>query len=213
MPALATLALVLGSALAPAGPPVPAAVADALRRAVPVAGGRLEIAEYRPTLPQGCLVARAEVPAPVAGSGRVAVRLEGSLPSGALCDGWAFARVRLLAPVLVASRSLRTGDPIAGAVAPEERELLPGRLSPSMLPADAVAARNVSLGQALDERDLRLGPTPGEAVTVVIQFGSLRVEQPGRSVPCARGRACALTPAGKRVEGTWRDGRLYVDSP
>ncbi len=60
---------------------------------------------------------------------------------------------------------------------------------------------------------MRLGPAPGEAVTIVIQLGSLRVEQPGRAVPCARGRACALTPTGKRVEGTWRDDRLYVDSP
>jgi len=212
MPALATLALLV--AALPAGAErAPQAVADALRRAVPVEGGRVEISDYRPTLPRGCEVARAEVSGPLATSGRVALRLGGRMPGGTGCDGWAWARVRLLAPVLVASRALRAGEPLSGAVSPEERELSPGRVAASRLSPDAVAARPLAAGQALDEADLRVGPAPGESVVLVVHMGSLRVEQAGRAVPCSRGHACALTANGKRVEGSWQDGRILVSSP
>ena len=188
-------------------------MAQALDRSVAVPGARLEVADYRPELPGGCVVSRAEPPAPLTGSGRVALRLAGTLPGGAPCSGWAWARVRLLAPVLVARSALRAGDPLAGVVAPEEREMSAARSPLSRIPAGAVAARPVSPGQVLDERDLRTGPRPGDPVTVVIRLGSLQVEQPGQSRPCARGRACALVPSGRRVEGSWREGRLFVESP
>jgi len=204
--ALASAAL----ATAPAGAPPP--VAEALRRAAP-AGGRVEVTEYRPTLPKGCAVDRAEVSSPIAASGRVPVRLMGKLEGGRICDGWAWARVRLVAPVLVASRAVREGEPLAGAVASEERELVPGRLSASRLTPEAVASRAVAAGQALEEKDLRYGPAPGEPVILVLELGSLRVEEPGRAIPCLRDRGCALTPTGKRVEGTWQGGRLLVSSP
>jgi len=194
----------------PAG--TPSQVAAALRRAAP-AGDRVEVTEYRPTLPQGCAVDRAEVPQAVTASGRVPVHLEGRLGSGQGCDGWAWARVRVVAPVLVTSRSLREGEPLAGAVATEQRELVPGRLSLSELAPEVVASRPLPAGQLLEEKDLRYGPPPGEPVVIVIQMGSLRVEEPGRAIPCVRDRACALTPAGKRVEGTWQGGRLFVSSP
>jgi len=206
MTALATLALF--AAALPAG-----AVAEALRRAVPVPDGHVEISDYRPTLPAGCEVARAELSGSLSSSGRVALRLAGRLPGGAICDGWAWAKVRLLAPVLVASRALRAGEPLSGAVAAEERELAPGRLSATKLAPEAVAARPVPAGQALSEADVRVGPAPGEAVTLVVQMGALRVEQPGRAVPCERGHVCALTATGKRVEGSWQDGRILVSTP
>jgi hypothetical protein len=75
-----------------------------------------------------------------------------------------------------------------------------------------VAERPIAAGQVLEERDLRLGPTPGDDVTVIIRLGTLRVEQVGRAVPCRRGRACAQMPSGKRVEGSWQGGRILVES-
>jgi len=209
---VALFLLVAATAL-PATALAPPPVAQALDRAVPLPGARVEVTDYRPDLPGGCALSRAEVPAPVTGSGRVAVRLSGTLPGGAPCDGWAWARVRLLASVLVASRPLNAGEPLTGAVGSQEREITSGRSPLARLPADAVAGRALAAGQVLEERDLRSGPAPGEPVTVVIRLGSLRVEQPGRSVPCVRGRACALMPSGKRVEGAWQGGRIVVESP
>lgn len=212
MPALATGALLVAALAASPGEPPPP-VAEALRRAVPLPSARVEVTEYLPTLPPGCAVSRAEVKEAVTGSGRVPVHLAGSLRSGGGCDGWAWARVRVVAPVLVAARAVREGEPLAGAVAAEERELIPGRLSPAKLFPEAVATRPLSAGQAIEEKDLRYGPAPGEPVSIVIQLGALRVEEPGRAIPCARDRGCALTPTGKRVEGSWQGDHLLVSSP
>jgi hypothetical protein len=76
-----------------------------------------------------------------------------------------------------------------------------------------VAGRPLAAGQVVDERDLRVGPALGDAVTVTIHSGGIRVEQSGRAVPCSRGRACAQMPSGKRVEGSWQGGRIVVESP
>jgi hypothetical protein len=197
----------------PANVLAPPAVVQALGRAAPFPGARVEVADYRPEVPTSCAVARAELPAPLAGSGRVALRLSGSLPGGKPCDGWAWAQVRVTAPVLVASRPVPAGAPLAGAVSAEEREVRGGRAPLGSLPPGATAGRALSTGQALDERDLRSGPTTGDTVTVVIRLASIEVEQPGRAIPCARGRACAQMPSGKRVEGAWRGGRIVVESP
>jgi hypothetical protein len=211
-PTATLLALLLAApGLAAALPPAP--VVEAFDRAVPVHGGRVEIADYRPELAAHCTVTRAELPSPLAGSGRIPVRLSGALPEGGPCDGWGWAVVRVLAPVLVTSRAVPAGSPLSGAVTSSERELLAGRSPISRLPADAVASRPMAAGQVVDERDLRVGPAVGDAVTVTIRFGGLRVEQSGRAVPCSRGRACAQMPSGKRVEGTWQDGRILVESP
>lgn len=211
LPATVVLLLLSAPARAAALPPAP--VVEAFDRAVPIPGARVEIADFRPELVARCTVIRAELPAPLAGSGRIAVRLTGTLPEGGPCDGWGWAVVRVLAPVLVAHRAVPVGSPLLDAVAPGERELLPGRTPLSRLPAGAVAGRPLAAGQVLDDRDLRSGPGLGDAVTVLIRLGGLRVEQVGRAVPCSRGHACAQMPSGKRVEGTWRDGRLLVEAP
>ena len=178
-----------------------------------VPGARLEVVDYQPSLPAGCGVARADAPGPVAASGRVALRLSGTLPGGAPCDGWAWARVRVFGPALVVTRALRAGEPLAEAVAPGEREIAPGRAPLARLPAGAVAERPLASGMFVEERDLRLGPRPGEPVAVVVRLGGLLVEQPGHAVACSRGRACALMPSGRRVEGSFENGRIVVGSP
>jgi len=192
---------------------VPAPVLDGLSRATAVPGARVEVVDWQPSLPPACTVDRAAPPGTLAGSGRVAVRLSGTRPGGGPCDGWGWARVRLFAPGLVSARAIQPGEPLAGSVATEEREVAAGRAPLSALPAGAVADRALRAGQAIEPRDLRTGPRPGEAVSVVIRLGSLEVEQPGHAVPCSRGRACAVVPSGRRLEGSWRDGRLVVESP
>jgi hypothetical protein len=211
------LTAILALALAVAAPPspagVPSPVALGLARAVRAPGARLEVADYQASLPPGCAVARADPSSPVAASGRVALRLFGALPGGAPCDGWAWARVRLFAPALVTTRPVRAGEPLAEAVASGEREIVPGRAPLARLPAGAVAERPLASGLVVEERDLRTGPRPGEPVAVVVRLGGLLVEQPGHAVACSRGRACALMPSGRRVEGTFEDGRIVVESP
>jgi hypothetical protein len=50
-------------------------------------------------------------------------------------------------------------------------------------------------------------------VVAVIVAGALRVEQQARALPCRAGRACALLPSGRRVEGAWHAGRIVVEAP
>lgn len=191
---------------------VPAPVVEALARGVHLPEARVEASDFRPELPQGCTVIAAELPGPLTTSGRIPVRLSGSLPDGERCSGWGWVVARLVAPALVASRAIPAGTPLEGAVTRQERELRAGQSPVFPLPAGAVAGRAISAGQVLEERDLRVGPVLGQDVTVLLRLGAIRVEQVGRAVPCARGRACAQMPSGKRVEGTWQGGRIHVES-
>jgi hypothetical protein len=211
-PATILLLAALAAPAAVAGA-VPSAVAEALGRAAPLPGARVEVEDFRPEVPAGCAVTRAELPAPLAGSGRVAVRISGTLPGGEACEGWGWAAVRVLSTALIAHRTVPAGSPLQDAVTPREQELRGGRPPLARLPAGAVAGRPIAAGQVVEERDLRLGPAAGDEVIVIVRLGSLRVEQAGRAVPCSRGHACAQMPSGKRVEGTWLDGRIVVESP
>jgi hypothetical protein len=108
---------------------------------------------------------------------------------------------------------VREGEALAGAVRVEERELRPGR-APQLEAEGLVAGRTIPGGTIVEAGHVR-GPSAraGEAVKVVISVGALAVEQTGRSVPCGRGRACAVLPSGRHVEGTFADGRLHVRLP
>ena len=200
---------------------IPPSLRSAVTGAITLPGARAEVLELTGALPPGCSLTRAEVPGPVSESGRVAVHLFGaSRPTasgaegrGQPCDGWAWARVRVSAPSLVTTRPLVEGDPLEGAVAAAEREVLPGRATLSVLPEGAIAARALAAGVPLDETLLRVGALPGETVAVVLHAGSLWVEQEGRAIACRRGRVCALLPSGRRVEGVWHDGRIVLGSP
>jgi hypothetical protein len=206
------LRLALALSLSLPAPEAPAPVRAALSRALALPGARLEIASWQATLPPGCAAAGAEALRPVVASGPAALRLVGRA-SGAPCEGWGWARVRVFAPSLVASRPLREGEAVAPASSPAELEVLPGRTPLAALPSGAVASRPIAAGAPIEPTSLRVGPAPGEPVAVVLRVGDVAVEQTGRALPCARGRACALLPSGRRVEGSFEGGRISVEAP
>ena len=192
---------------------LPPQLAAAVEAALATTAGRAEVLAVEGTLPAACALARAEVPRPVTASGRVAARLTGPAGAPGTCDRWAWLRVRVTAPALVTTRELADGASLEGAVRLEEREVTPGRAWLTHLPEGATAARALPANTALDDALLRLGPRPGGQVAIVMRAGALSVEREGRAVPCRRGRACALLPSGKRLEGTWHGGRIEVESP
>ncbi len=183
----------------------------AVQAALALPGARAEVLRVDGA-PAHCEVRRAEVPRPVAASGPVALRFSGSDASGRPCEAWAWAEVRLRAPALVTTRPVAIGEPLQGAVATAEREVRPGRTPLAVLPEGARADRALPAGAVLDEGTLRVGPRPGEPVTVVLRAGALAVEQRGTATSCRRGRACALLPSGRRVEGTWHGGRIELEA-
>lgn len=209
-----SLTLLLFSTSLPASASVPAPVAGALSRAASLPGSRVEVLEYRPSLQKSCVTVEAEISRPIAGSGRVALKIFGKTRTGAACTGWAFAKVQVFGKVLVTARALRTGEILDGALSSAEREVREGHVPASAIPSGAVAARPLRAGAVVDEQDLRMtGPRPGDKVTVELRAGGLSVVQVGRAVACVRGRACALLPSGKRVEGTFADGRIVMEAP
>lgn len=204
-------AMLLALSLAlPAAAPSPQLAVDA---ALAVAGGRAELAALRTSSGAGCHPGRWEALKAIEGSGQVALRFDGRRDEGTACEGFAWAKVRVLAPLAVTTRAVREGEPLLGAVSVAEREVVAGRRALTALPEGAVADRPLPAGALLDERSVRLGPQPGDPITVTLRSGALVVEQPGRAVPCSRGRVCASLPSGRRVEGRLQDGRLLVEVP
>jgi len=205
--------LLVGAALAAGGVPPPA-VQQALRRAAPD-GAEVQVAEYRESLPRGCLVQVAEIGA-VSRSSAVPLRLRGRDDQRRRpCSGWGMAQVTLIATVAVASRAIPEGHPLEGAVRLERRELRGSARPAPELARGAMAARAIAAGQVIDEAAVAPAGVrrPGEAITVLVAQGPLRIERPGRLLPCGRGRGCALLPGGARVEGTLEGNRLLVEVP
>jgi hypothetical protein len=208
--------LVLASARAPAANAavsIPPPVQSALEAASSIPQARIEVTSYAPQMPAGCHLAGAELGRTLAGSGRLAVKLVGNSKSGEACSGWAWVGVRMFARVLVAARPLREGDALEGATDLLEREIAAGRellLSPS----GATAARSLTRGAIIEAGFARaVGVRPGESIKVIVAAGALQVDQTGRSVGCGRGKACAVLPSGKHVEGVLVQGRLLVQVP
>ncbi|HUK65956.1 MAG TPA: hypothetical protein VLV17_03960 [Anaeromyxobacteraceae bacterium] len=192
---------------------VPAPVVTAVAAAVAPPASRAEALEMSGSLPDECLLVRAELPSPVTASGRVPVHLLGEDTARHRCEGWAWVKVRASARSLVTTREVPQGESLAGAVAPAEVEVLQGRPPLEHLPEGARAERSLPAGAAVDESLVRVGPRPGEPVEVVLHAGALSVEAQGRATPCQRGRACALLASGRRVEGEWHDGRIVLELP
>ncbi|HET6150515.1 MAG TPA: hypothetical protein VFH68_23450 [Polyangia bacterium] len=197
------------------GKMVSGVVRRAIERGLSVPGARLDGAFEDRGLGRAldCRATSAELLRPIDGSGRVAVKVAGRSAHGQSCEAWTWVRVRVVAPVAVATRALTTGDRLDGATIIEERELRAGH-APAYIGPASVAARAVSAGQLIEaaqvsEPMLRLGQT----VNVVIVSGSLVIEQAGRGAPCARGRSCATLASGKLVEGELREGKLMVQAP
>lgn len=187
-------------------------VRAALERALALPGAQLEVLSIQAPRDTGCTLESAEAMGLVNGSGRVTVRLTGRNASGAGCASAAFAAVRVTAPAWVLTRTVRTGEPVAGAARREDHELRPGHLPLATLSPGATAARPLAVGTVLEADHLAPdGPAPGTEVQVVVNARGLVLRQSGRAVPCSRGRACALLPSGTRVEGSWTDGRLLVE--
>ena len=199
----ALLALLLSAAATPQGA-VEATLAP---------GARASVAAAQVSLGKDCRAEAWEALRPAQSSGQAALRFTGADAAGRPCEGFAWARVTVLAPAPVATRPLEDGDPLDGAVAWELREVRQGRTSLTALPAGATAARRLAVGAVLDEGSVRSGPRAGQAVAVLIRLGALTVEQPGRAVACLRGRACAVLPSGRKVEGRLADGRILVEVP
>lgn len=193
----------------------PTAIASrAVAGALAVAGARAELLDVRIIAGPSCPADRGEALRPVAGSGEVPLRLVGTDAGGRRCEAYGWARVRVKGDALVLSRSVAAGEPLEAAVAPGEVELRQGRPPPlASLPPGARAARALAAGAPLLPGDVREGPLPGEAITVVVRAGELELSQEGRAVPCARGRACALLPGNRRVEGRLEAGRLILEAP
>lgn len=196
-----------GSRATPSGTAVPRAVGEALVAALSLPGAALEVVSWDPD--GSCVPERAEVKQPIRGSGRVAVRLQGSG-----CDGWAWARVRVVAPAFVTTSAIPSGDPLKGSFECRHLEVRSGRVPVTELPAGAVAARPLAEGTVIEARHLRDDrPAPGEPVVVVVKSGVLHLEQKGRIAPCGREKVCALLPGGKKVEGRWEEGQVVVELP
>jgi hypothetical protein len=204
--ALAALAVAVS-----AGEAVPAPVRAAVEGALAVRGARAEVVQVRGAVPPGCAIARAELPRAVEASGDVPLRVAGAGEGGEPCEAWVWARVRVTAPALVTTRAVAAGDALEGATAPADREVLPGRPLVAALPPGAAADRALAAGTALAPEHLRVGPKPGEPVRVVLRTAGIEIAQDGRAASCRRGRACALLPSGRRVEGSFLDGVLVID--
>jgi len=202
--------LALLASLALSGAPTPErAIADA----VSTAGARAEVMAVRGATPPGCAAARWDVPKPIEASGPVALRFSGRDGSGAACEGWAWADVRVYATALRLAHEVRDGERLEGAVEPAVAEVVRGRRMLTSLPPGATAARALRPGTFLAEADLRTGPRPGDPVTVLVRSGAVELSLAARAVPCTRDRACALLPSGRRVEGRWAGDRIEVETP
>jgi hypothetical protein len=192
----------------------PASVASVLSTSLAAPRARLELLELHPSLPAGCVSHAVHFERRLSASGRYAVKLAGNDSSGGPCQGWAWARVRVLTRVIVTTRSVKNGEPLGSAVLEEEREVLAGHTPLEALPEHALAAQSLKPGLLLEPFHVRsLAPAPGEPVTVVARSGEVSIVQHGRAVPCARGRSCARLASGKRVEGRLEQGRLVVEVP
>ena len=59
---------------------------------------------------------------------------------------------------------------------------------------------------------MRVGPRPGQPVTVVVRVGDIEAFRSAHACRRLMGRLRAL-PGGKRVEGRFTDGHIEVSAP
>jgi flagella basal body P-ring formation protein FlgA len=197
------------------GGDTPPAVQQRLEAALALPDARLTVRSYRPTsAAAACAVDDAAVDKQIDGSGRYPVKVQGRG-----CSGWAWADVVVKADVLVTTRALRPGERLAGATTRVEREIRAGRQPLAASAADdglaqARTTRPLGRGQVVERSHVQeAGAATAGPVKVVIRAGDLTITQTGRLVSCGRGRACAVMPSGKHLEGTLTGGQLFVEAP
>jgi hypothetical protein len=183
------------------------ALADALSRP----GARVEVLGLRNVTPGACTPRSWSSPKAVGSSGPVAMRFDGQ-QGEARCQGWAWADVKVFATGLRLTRDVQPGEALAGAVEAAEIEVTRGRRTLFALPDGAAASRAMRAGTLLAGSDLRVGPAPGDPVTVRVRAGALELTLPARAVACARA-TCAILPGGRRVEGRWDGTHLALEAP
>lgn len=207
-PLLALAATLLGVS----GATPPAAVVEALHAAAPRFADRVAILSYRAELPSACKVDGAEVVGGLVGSGQASVRLQGT-QAGLACEGWATVQLRLFGHLWVTRQPIAAGAPVAEAVGRIEREIVPG-LQPAELSGGEIAAQALAAGRLLEAGLVRRpGPTPGARVSVVLQWGGLKIQEAGSLVSCPGDLSCARLPSGKQVQGVLNGSQLLVESP
>jgi hypothetical protein len=204
--------------LAGAWPGLQSALAAVL--AVPVPDARIDVLRIVAPPHDRCgSLARAdrdatyEIPHPIEGSSRVAVKVTAA--SGpdrrAECVVWLWADVRVMGTAPVTRYAVRAGERLSGAaIRLEVREIRLGH-PPAALDETSVADRFLGAGQMVEPSAARAaGPRNGDAVKVVLVAGALVVEENGHALACGRAQ-CAVLPSGKHVEGILVDGRLMVN--
>ncbi len=173
----------------------------ALQRAVTRESARVELTSW--DAPRRCTGTFA--PAPFELSGRVPVRVRGKK-----CEAWGWAQVRVIVPVAVLSRDVKTNEPMEGAWTVTEAETQGEALT--QVPSGATATRWLRKGMPISANDVRTGPKPGSSITVRVMMGGLSLEQRGTVNSCSGSATCATLPSGKKVSGVWSDGMLLVGS-
>jgi hypothetical protein len=155
--------------------------------------------------------------APVVGSGRVTLRVEGITKDGTSCGGFLSARVRVLVPQALLSRDVKKGELIAESIDTPLREAKGTFGFHSFVPGkNARAARDLKKGHVLQRTDAAVGPPAGTAVSVIVRSGSLELTESGRTAACPANvnddAVCAVLRGGRRVAGNLDDrGDLIVE--
>jgi hypothetical protein len=186
---------------------LPSAVSESLAHALTIPGARIVPLSW--SAPAGCGIRSASVSRTIEGSGRVAVKY-----AGRNCSGWGWVRLEVWSENAVTTRVVRAGEAVGAALARVEQEVIPGR-KPFIPPAGAVALRSLPQGTIIIPSDVSMSAVvAGDPIKIIVAAGTLAVETQGRRVPCTGGRACAVLPSGKHVEGYMDDaGHLIMEIP
>jgi hypothetical protein len=176
-------------------------------------GAEVVVVEYRPTLPAGCIPSEASLAGRLDGAGRGLLRLTGTNGRGARCDGYASVRAQVSMPVWVVGAPVAKGEAVGDRATKTLRPRTAGQPVIDLDPA-ARAATFLPAGTILEPRHLVRADAPqaGTDIAVVVADGRLTVTAKGRVVACGNDRTCALMPGGRKVEGTMRNGKLYVET-
>jgi flagella basal body P-ring formation protein FlgA len=177
-----------------------------------VNGSRLEVIDFNFKMKPQCSLVSVQSSQPIVATGRYAIKVMGRSGSGTRCEGWAWANIRVLAKVIIATQRIEPGELISpNSVRTEEREKKTGQKLVQDIPSNAKASTLLLSGTVLENHHLRIGPAIGESVEVEVRTGQVSVVQTGRVVPCPAGRLCAQLESGKRLEGRYQNGRLVVE--